>query len=641
MTLKTPLTPVDFAAVTFTDRFLAPRIKTNRESTIPTIHKQLRATGRLAAWDGRWRKGDPNPPHVFWDSDIAKWIEGAAYSLKTHPDKKLERALDALIAGFAKLQRRDGYLNSHYAQIAPQQRFNNLRDRHELYCAGHLIEAAIAYFDATGKRAFLDAMRRYADHIDATFGPERGKLRGYCGHQEIELALVKLHRATGEARYLKLAQFFIEERGRGRVAWSKRDGSRERYRHYYDAEATERGEDPSKFWAKTYEYLQAHKPVRLQTQVVGHAVRAMYMYCGMADLELLGAHGGAPFMPALEKLWAHLTTRRMYVTGGIGPSAANEGFTSDYDLPDETAYAETCAGIGLIYWAHRMLQLTGDGVYADALERALYNNVLAGVSLDGTLFNYVNPLASRGAHHRQSFFTCACCPPNVVRLLASLGQYAYSTDADGVWVHLYAQSRARLDAHGAVIAQRAAFPAEGRIDLALTLDAPKRMTVRLRVPGWSENSFLRVNGGVVEAADAVFERGYLHLAREWRSGDTITLDLDLSPQLVRAHPAVPQALGRVALQRGPLVYCVEQVDNGAQLDALLVGSAIAWEEQPRRGSALPALIAPGLRVSAEGWDGALYRTADPNLTQVRIVAVPYCEWDNRTQGEMRVWMRAA
>jgi hypothetical protein len=641
MNPRKPLAPIDFAAVTFTDRFLAPRIQTNRESTIPTIYKQLRATGRLAAWDGTWRKGDPNPPHVFWDSDIAKWIEGAAYSLKTHPDKKLERQIDALIAAFIKLQRRDGYLNSHYAQIAPQQRFNNLRDRHELYCAGHLIEAAIAYHDATGKRAFLDAMRRYADHIDATFGPERGKLRGYCGHQEIELALVKLHRATGEARYLRLARFFIEARGRGRVAWSKRDGSRDRHRHYYDAEAIERGEDPAKFWAKTYEYLQAHKPVREQAQVVGHAVRAMYMYSGMADLESLGANGGDSFMPALERLWAHLTTKRMYVTGGIGPSAANEGFTSDYDLPDESAYAETCAGIGLIYWAHRMVQLTGDGAYADVLERALYNNVLAGVSLDGDLFNYVNPLASRGAHHRQSFFTCACCPPNVLRLLASLGQYAYSIDADGVWVHLYAQSRARIGAHNVVIDQRTTFPASGQIDLKLTLDAPKRLTVRLRVPGWSENSFLRVNGGVVEAADARFERGYLHLTRDWRSGDTITLDLDVTPQLVRAHPAVPQALGRVALQRGPLVYCVEQVDNGAQLDALMLGSAIAWEEQPRRGSALPALTAPGVRVIDDGWDGALYRAAEPSLASARITAVPYCEWDNRERGEMRIWLRCA
>jgi uncharacterized protein len=546
-----------------------------------------------------------------------------------------------LITSFAKLQRRDGYLNSHYAQLAPHQRWSNLRDRHELYCAGHLIEAAVAYFEATGKRKFLDIMRRFADHIDATFGPERGKLRGYCGHQEIELALIRLYHVTDEPRYLQLAHYFIEERGRGRVAWAKNEGTRDGYRHYYDAEALERGDDPAKYWAKTYEYLQAHKPVREQTQVVGHAVRAMYMYCAMADLDALGAHGGKPFMPTLEQLWAHLTRKRMYVTGGIGPSAGNEGFTSDYDLPDETAYAETCAGIGLIYWAHRMLHLSGDGAYADVIERALYNNVLAGVSADGTLFNYVNPLASRGAHHRKSFFSCACCPPNVVRLLASLGQYAYSSSDDGVWVHLYAQSRARIAAHGLTITQRTAYPAEGRIDLTLKLDAPRHLVVRLRVPEWSENTFVRVNGGAVDPADARFERGYLYLARDWRSGDVITLDLDVTPQLVHAHPAVPQLHGRAALQRGPLVYCVEQADNGAHLDALLIGSAIAWEAQPRRGSALPALVAPAVRASAADWDAALYRADAPALLPVKITAVPYCDWDNRTQGEMRVWLRCA
>jgi uncharacterized protein len=637
------LTPLPFTQVVFKDRFWLPRVRVNRESTLPTIYAQLKETGRLHAWSGKWRKGDPNTPHVFWDSDAAKWIEGAAYSLATHPDKALEKKIDAMIDGLAKLQRRDGYLNSHYQQVEPHNRWRNLRDAHELYCAGHLIEAAVAYFEATGKRKFLDMMRRYADHIDEVFGPGRGQLRGYCGHQEIELALVRLYRVTNEARYLKLAQYFIEERGRGRIGWGNHGKARERYAHYYDLEARDRGDDPARYWAKTYEYVQAHRPVREQDQVVGHAVRAVYMYSGMADLEALGANNGDSFLPALKKLWAHVTSKRMYVTGGIGPSASNEGFTSDYDLPDETAYAETCAGIGLVYWAQRMLHLTGDAQYADVLERALYNNVLAGVSADGTLFNYVNPLASRGAHHRQTFFNCACCPPNVVRLLASVGGYLYATGAaaDGtpqVWAHLYAQSDATISELGLKIEQRTAYPADGAITMTLRLKTAQRMTLCLRVPGWSQNTFVRINGGAVQAEDAAHIDGYLHITREWRNGDVLTLDLDMSPQLLSANPLVPQTLGRAALQRGPLVYCFEQADNGARLDALLIGAETEWREQPLKQRAVPVLSAAGTRVSTE-WGDALYHAGAPAFEAAKITAVPYCDWDNRGQGEMRVWMR--
>jgi uncharacterized protein len=631
------LIPVPFQHVTFTDAFWSRRIETNRASTLPTILKQLRQTGRLAPWEGTWRKGDPNPPHVFWDSDIAKWIEAVAYAVQVKRDAKLERAVDRIVAGFVRLQRRDGYLNSHYALIEPHNRWTNLRDRHELYCAGHLIEAAIAYAQATGKTMLLDAMCRYADHIDATFGPRAGQLRGYCGHQELELALVKLWRHTGEQRYLALARYFVEERGRGRINWRGR-ASVAGKPHYYDVEARERGEDPSKFWAGTYEYLQAHKPVREQTEVVGHAVRAVYLYCAMADLDAAGANGGDPFLPTLEKLWAHLTRKRMYVTGGIGPSASNEGFTSDFDLPDETAYAETCAGIGLVFWAHRMLNLTGDAEYADVLERALYNNVLAGVSADGTHFNYVNPLASRGAHRRKTFFTCACCPPNVARLLASVGQLFYSTDATGVWVHLYAQSETRVDAHALTITQRGGYPFDGPITLKVNPDAQKRVVLRLRVPGWSDGSLLRINGGAVPVDDVRLERGYLVIDREWRRGDTIELTLDMSPRLIRANPAVSQTLGRTALQRGPLVYCLEQVDNAAHLDQVLIAADSDWQPAGRGGIALQT---HALRVSDAGWDGALYRDAASEYAPTTLVATPYCDWDNRGTGEMRVWMRTA
>lgn len=632
------LTPIPFTRLAFKDAFWTHRIQVNRESTLPTIYKQLQQTGRLKAWDGTWKKGDPRPPHVFWDSDTAKWMEGAAYSLASHPDKKLERTLDKMIDQLGKLQRRDGYLNSHYVQVEMHNRWSNLRDKHELYCAGHLIEAAVAYFEVTGKRKFLDIMCRYADHIDATFGPEPGKQRGYCGHQEIELALVRLYQLTNETRYLKLAQYFIEERGRGKAPWDPKVVGRGRYAHYYDLEARERGEEPPAFWAKTYEYLQAHAPVREQTEVVGHAVRAVYMYSGMADLDRLGANNGDPFLPALEQLWTHVTSKRMYVTGGIGPSASNEGFTSDYDLPDETAYAETCAGIGLIYWAHRMLHLTGDAKYTDVLERALYNNVLAGVAADGTLFNYVNPLASRGAHHRKTFFDCACCPPNVVRLVASVGNYFYSTSDDGVWAHLYAQSDVSIDTFGLTIEQRTGYPWDGEIALKLALKAPVVFTLRLRIPEWCDNSFVRINGGAVAAEEATFEKGYVHIRREWRSGDVVTLNLDMPAQLVSANPAVPQTLGRAALQRGPLIYCLEQVDNGDQLDQVLITRDADW-----RPGKLPtggvSLRTTALRASGAGWDEQLYRSAQPEYKKAVITAVPYCDWDNRGQGEMRVWLR--
>jgi uncharacterized protein len=632
------LTPIPFTRLAFKDAFWSHRIQVNRESTLPTIYKQLQQTGRLQAWYGAWKKGDPRQPHVFWDSDTAKWMEGAAYSLALHPDKKLERTVDRMIDQLGRLQRRDGYLNSHYVQVEMHNRWTNLRDKHELYCAGHLIEAAVAYFEVTGKRRFLDIMCRYADHIDATFGPEPGKQRGYCGHQEIELALVRLYQITSEARYLKLAQYFIEERGRGKAAWDAKVAGRGRYAHYYDLEARERGEDPSKFWAKTYEYLQAHAPVREQAEVVGHAVRAVYMYSGMADLDRLGANSGEPFLPTLERLWTHVTSKRMYVTGGIGPSASNEGFTSDYDLPDETAYAETCAGIGLVFWAHRMLQLTGDAKYTDVLERALYNNVLAGVAADGTLFNYVNPLASRGAHHRKTFFDCACCPPNVVRLVASVGNYFYSTSDDGVWAHLYAQSDVSIEAFGLTIEQRTGYPWDGEIAMKLRLRAPVAFTLRLRIPEWCENSFVRINGGAVAADEATFEKGYVHIRREWRNGDMVMLNLDMPAQLVSANPAVPQALGRAALQRGPLIYCLEQADNGDQLDQVLITRDAEW-----RTGKLPtggvSLRTTALRASGAGWDEQLYRSAQPEYKKAVITAVPYCDWDNRGQGEMRVWLR--
>ena len=331
-----------------------------------------------------------------------------------------------------KLQQPDGYLSSWYQRMQPGKRWTNLRDCHELYCAGHLIEGAVAYYQATGKRKLLDVMCRYADHIAAMFGPEPGKKQGYCGHEEIELALVKLARVTGERKYMDLAKYFIDQRGQ--------------QPHYFDEEARARGADPKDFHFKTYEYNQSHKPVREQDKVVGHAVRAMYLYSGMADIAT--EYGDDSLRTALDRLWDDLVSKRLYVTGGLGPSADNEGFTSDYDLPNETAYAETCAAVGLVFWASRMLGMGPNARYADIMERALYNGSISGLSLDGSLFFYENPLESRGTHNRWKWHRCPCCPPNIGRMVASIGSYFYGLSEDALAIHLYGDSTARFEIEG-------------------------------------------------------------------------------------------------------------------------------------------------------------------------------------------------
>ncbi len=630
MAVSRKLTPLPFTQVRLSDRFWAPRIEVNRTVTLPKEYAMCESTGRIAAFDLRWKKGDPNPPHIFWDSDVAKWIEAAAYSLATHPDPELDALLDSVIARIAKAQRRDGYLNTHYIvfeRAGLDRRWTNLRDNHELYCAGHLIEAAVAHYQATGKRRLLDVVCRYADYIGSVFGRGRNKLRGYCGHEEIELALIKLYRATGEKRYLKLAHYFVDERGRRP--------------HYFDIEARRRGEDPARFRFRTYEYNQSHLPVREQSVVAGHAVRAMYLYSAMADLA--NETGDESLLAACERIWHSVTDARMYLTGGIGPSASNEGFTVAYDLPDETAYAETCAAIGMVFWNHRLLQFDGDGKYADVMERALYNGTISGVSLDGARFFYENPLASRGDHHRQDWFDCACCPPNIARLIASVAGYFYSTsgDGDGIWAHLYASGRAEVNDWGVVIEQHTDYPWDGRVEFALKLERPRSFALYLRIPGWCDRYTLRVNRSIVP--DPRPRNGYIAVEREWRSGDKVILDLDMPVRLIRANPNVRQMVGRVAIQRGPIVYCLESVDNPVTpLDRISLPLGMKWDVVHRQDLLGGVTILRGTaRVDDASWGGGLYAPARPIARRpIEITAVPYCVWDNREPGEMRVWFRS-
>src|SRR5262245_51541409 len=471
--------PVPFTAVEIGDRLWSQRQRVVLERTVPFLYHQCEKIGMIEALDVTAPPGPLAFPYknngtsttvMYWDSDIAKWIETASYSLATRADPELDARIDDVIARITKAQQSDGYFNSFFQRREPAKQWTNLRDWHELYCAGHLIEAAVAHAQATGKNTLLDAMRRYADHIERRFGRGPNQKRGYCGHEEIELALVKLYRLTAERRYLDLARYFIDERGR--------------QPHYFDIEARARGEDPADYWHRTYEYSQSHVAVREQDRVVGHAVRAMYLYSAMADLA--AEFDDVSLLQACRRLWSDLTGKRLYLTGGLGPSAGNEGFTTDYDLPHETAYAETGACVGLVFWAHRMALLEGDGRYADVMEQALYNNALSGLSLDGERFLYDNPLASRGTHNRWVWHRCPCCPPNIARLIASLGSYVYSTAARELAVHLYVENRARFEIDGVAVAvnQTTDYPWDGAVTIAIDPAHPVDFTLRLRLPGW-------------------------------------------------------------------------------------------------------------------------------------------------------------
>ncbi|HEX6291878.1 MAG TPA: beta-L-arabinofuranosidase domain-containing protein [Herpetosiphonaceae bacterium] len=627
------LSPVAHTEVVIDDAFWAPRQRINREQTIPHIYEQCRRTGRLDALRGVWSPevvrggvGGSNIPVLFWDSDVAKWIEAASYSLATHPDPQLEAQVDQVIAAVAQGQQPDGYLNSWFGVVEPEKRWTNLRDWHELYDAGHLIEAGVAHTQATGRYTLLDVVRRYADYIDSVFGPEEGKRQGYCGHPEIELALVRLYRATGEQRYLNLARYFVDERGR--------------QPHYFDQEARARGEDPAQFWARTHEYSQSHCPVREQDEVVGHAVRAAYLYSAMADLA--AEDGDRDLLAACRRLWRHLTTRRMYVMGGIGSSKQNEGFTNDYDLPNESAYAETCAGIALVFWAQRMLQIDLDRRYADVMELVLYNAVLSGVSMDGRHFFYDNPLASDGTHHRAEWFGCPCCPPNLARLVASLGGYIYAQGDGEAVVHLYVQSEARLriGEQAVTLRQTTNYPWDGAVTIRVGLAGPRTFGLRLRVPAWCRTPRISINGVAVEVADMA-QGGYAYVHRTWQDCDEVALDLPMEVERLYAHPDVRADAGSVALRRGPIVYCLEQADHRVPLHRLLLpgqAECIARFDAEQLGGVV-ILEAPGAALSDAGWDATLYRATPPETEPCAIHAIPYVAWDHRAAGPMTVWVR--
>lgn len=610
--------------ISLSDTFWAPRLHTNRTVTLPIQYEQCRSTGHIDAFRLDWTPGSEPTPHIFWDSDVAKWIEAASYCLITHPDSRLSALLDEVVSLVVSAQQPDGYLNTHFSVVEPEKRWTNLRDCHELYCAGHLMEAAAAHYRATGDMRLLTAMEKYAGLIGDVFGTGPGQLRGYCGHEEIELALIKLFDATGNTQYLDLCRYFVNERGQQPC--------------YFDAEARLRGESPGEYWAGTYAYCQAHQPVREQSEVVGHAVRAMYLYCAMADMARID-HDDS-LLDACGRLWNDLTAHKLYITGGIGPSAQNEGFTSAYDLPNDTAYAETCAAIGLVFWCHRMLLLQCDSRYADVMERALYNGVLSGVSLDGSRFFYVNPLQSDGSHQRQEWFGCACCPPNLSRLLASLGGYLYTITDDSLAVHLYAQSEVRMALAGSLTTFRlqTRYPWDGDIRCAITAERAADWSLRLRIPEWCTAPEIYINDS---PWSPVVEQGYAVIRRNWKNGDMVQLHLPMPVQMVRAHPDVSADRGLAALQRGPVVYCVEQADHEVDINDLQISRDTTFQTRydPDLLGGVTVIEAEAQAVDRPRWASSLYLPVDRQPQHpARLTAIPYAVWGNRSAGAMRVWL---
>jgi len=582
------LTAVPFTAVKIEDAFWAPRLRTNRQQSLPHNLAWCEKTGRIANFAKAAGLAEgPFEGRYYNDSDVYKVIEAVSYSLADHPDPALEQTVDEVVAKIARAQQADGYLNTYYTLVDPEHRWTNCRVHHELYCAGHLIEAAVAHHRATGKRSLLDVAIKLADHVDATFGP--GKRIDVPGHEEIALALVKLYRLTDDRRWLDLAGFFLDARG--------------------DRSRREVGGP----------YMQDHEPIRQQREIVGHAVRAMYLYAGVADVA--AETGRADYVETMDRLWRDVVNRKMYVTGGIGARHEGEAFGEAYELPKASAYAETCAAVGMILWNHRLNLMHDDAKYADVVERTLYNGFLSGVALDGKRFSYVNPLASAGGHHRQPFFDCACCPTNVVRTLPSVPGYVYATAGDRIRVNLYVASRATVPLGGQsiVLTQQTRYPWDGRVVLRVEPPRPTELELALRIPEWCTGVKLAVAGRPVEPR---IERGYAVLRRTWDPGETIQLDLPMPVRRIEAHPRVQADRGRVALARGPILYCFEGIDNDGRAEQIILPRDPKFTAEHRGDLLGGVTLLRGVDVAGRA-----------------IVAVPYFAWDNRRPGPMAVWVR--
>jgi len=576
--------PVNFSQVKITDDFWLPRLKTHAAVTLPAcIYQCEHETQRIKnfAIAAGMEEGEFKGL-VYDDSDLYKMLEGASYSLMNNPNPQLESKLDSIIAKIAGAQMPDGYLMTYFQLGNIDDRWTNM-DKHEMYCCGHLIEAGIAHYNATGKRSLLDVAIKYADHIDRTFG--EGKRDWVPGHQEIELALVKLYRVTNDERYLNLSHWLLEQRGRGHGDWKSKD------------------------------YYQDLVPVKDLAKISGHAVRAMYMFTSMADYSSIKQD--TAYIAALDRLWNDVIFTKMYLTGGIGSSRKNEGFTEDYDLPNEEAYCETCASVGMVFWNQRMNMLKGDGKYIDILERSMYNGALAGISLSGDRFFYVNPLASSGAHHRKAWYGTACCPSQISRFLPSIGNYVYATSDDALWVNLFIQSETKVNINNIPVSikQQTEYPWEGRVTLSIDPDQSGKFDVKLRLPDWCKKYTLKVNG---EEQNASLSSQYLVINRKWEKGDQVEFEMDMPVEVVAADPRVKANIGKRAIQRGPIVYCLEEADNST-FDTIELTPSTSYS----------------INTEKDLLGGVVTITAENGNQKYKFI--PYYTWDNRNPGKMKVW----
>jgi len=641
--------------ITIEDKFWSARLEINRTKTLDHVYKELEATGCIRNFDIAAKKITGTFGGPWWaDSDVYKWIEGASYVLGSLPDPKLERKVDDLIARIAAAQEPDGYLNTHVQIEEPDLRFKNLAFFHEDFSSGHLFEAAVAHYEATGKRALLDVAIKLANCFYDNFGP--GKREGISGHEGIELAWVRLYRATGDQRYLELAESYLNDRGKKpslfEVEYDKlpadrtvlwREGVpinlRALQEHFYIRPLADHFflTHPTAFDTG---YAQDNLPVREQSVAVGHAVRAMFLYSGMADVAY--ETGDERLKAALDRLHDSVTLRRMYVTGGIGPSSKNEGFTDDYDLPNDNAYQETCASAGMVLWNYRMFKLTGDAQYVDLLEHSLYNAVLAGVSLEGNTFCYATPLACDTKFKRQPWFEVPCCPTTAARFFPSIGRYAYNQSADGLWVNLYiggTASATLANGQKVTVKQTTNYPWEGHVKLQVSAEIPQEFTLHLRLPAWASGSTVTLNGKKISPP---ISKGYAAINRKWSPSDVLELSLPLQIERLEANPNVLQSRGQVALRRGPLIYCLEQPDNKTDVDriALPVAANLTAHFEPTLLGGVTVITGQGRAQAPSEWTRQLYRPvhAAGDAEPVAIRAIPYCVWGNRGQQKMKVWL---
>lgn len=669
--------PLDLKNVRITDGFWHAAQETVRREVVPYQWEALndRVEGaapsfcmhnfRAAAWQMAEKRSNPDfrepsysfrgfetlpedPAHpdpdrfygfVFQDSDFYKWLEAAAYSLANRPDPRLEAMVEEAVDAVCAAQHDSGYLDTYYILNGMDRAFTNLKDHHELYCLGHLVEGAVACYEATGKDKLLRAACRFADYVDSRFGPEPGKCKGYPGHEIAEMALARLYEATGQEKYLRLSRFFLDQRGTEPNYFLQEDKERAAY---------EGKPGPSED-ASRYAYYQAAKPVREQDEAVGHAVRAGYLYSGMADAARLT--GDEELFAACQRLWDSIVKEKLYITGGVGGTVHGEAFSYPFDLPNDAAYSETCAAIALAFFARRMLQIQPKSEYADVMELAMYNTVLSGMALDGKSFFYVNPLeadpaacrADERLRHvepvRQKWFGCACCPPNIARIVGSAGAYAFTENESVLFTHLYMGGELATR-RGLRLTLESGLPWAGEAKMTVHGSCPQRYTLAFRAPGWCKSpEFIGPQGMERREKD-----GYVYFTGQWKDGDTVTVRLPMEVRLIAANPRVREDMGKAAVTRGPLCYCLEQADNGENLHLLRVDPAGAGRARLEPiaigGREMTAITLPGFRQEPPERGAALYADYAPaKEAPAALKFVPYYAWANRGEGEMAVWVR--